>query len=49
MSDLILSNQNVAVALDVNSTIDAWLSKTVNFASVRANDIKNDGSLTISG
>ena len=47
MSDLILSNQNFAVSLDVNSTIDAWLSKTVNFASVRANDIKNDKSKAV--
>ena len=42
MSELILSNQTFAVSLDVNSTVDSWLSKTVNFASVRANDIKND-------
>lgn len=42
MTDLILSQPNYSVTLDVNSTVDAWLSKTVNFASVRAGDIKND-------
>lgn len=47
MSDLILSNPIFSISIDVESTIDSWLSKTVNFSSIRARDIKNDKSKAI--
>lgn len=42
MTDLILSDPNFSISIDLNVTVDSWLSKTVSFASPRAHDIKND-------